>query len=530
MWPPGWRQEAWGRLAGPWDLIIIGGGITGAGLFREAARNGLRTLLLESRDFASGTSSRSSKLVHGGLRYLRSAQLRLTAISVHEREHLLREARGLVNPLGFFFPSYRDDPLPGWIFGLGLAVYDLLALKWGHRHYDPAGLLERVPFLRAEGLRGGYRYFDAWTDDARLVLRLIRTAVAEGCLALNYAPVVDLLRDRAGRVRGVALQDAADPAGRTLEVKGRVVVNAAGPWADTLRRALGLKGRLRLLRGGHLVFPLQRLPLTRAVSFLHPQDGRPVFAVPWEGVVLLGTTDVDQGPLAEPDPAISPAEARYLLQAARHAFPDLDLGPTDVLATYAGIRPVIGHGSRDPSREPREHAIWRECGLLTVTGGKMTTFRIMAHDALRALRRQLPQRPRLDRRQPLFGDAPAVAPELASLDPPFRLRLLGRYGPEAAELWRTAPRQSWEAVPGTPYRWAELYWACAAEGVVHLEDLALRRVRLGLLAPDGGAALLQSARPLLRRALGWDEARWQEELGAYRRLWARAYAAPDFSA
>jgi glycerol-3-phosphate dehydrogenase len=324
----------------------------------------------------------------------------------------------------------------------------------------------------------------------------------------------------------VAVRDAADPSQGTLEIEAPVLVNAAGPWADALRTSLGLQQRLRLLRGGHLIFPQQRLPLTRAVSFLHPQDGRPVFAVPWEGVVLLGTTDVDQGPRAEYDPAISRAEAAYLLQAAQYAFPSLELAAPDILASYEGIRAVIGRGAGDPSRQPRDHAIWLERGLLSLTGGKLTTFRLMAHDALRALRRQLPAIPRPERRQHLFGDAGPDSAALAPLEPSLRLRLLGRYGREAAELVRRAPQESWLRVPGTPYLWAELWWACRAEGVQHLEDLALRRVRLGLLAPDGGAALLQSARPMLQRALEWDDPRWEQELDAYRKLWARAYAPP----
>ena len=215
MWEQGWRERAWSRLEEPWDLIVIGGGITGAGILREATRAGLRTVLVEAGDFARGTSSRSSKLVHGGLRYLKNAQVNLTIESVHERERLLREGRGLVSPLGFLIPSFRGDRTPGWVFGLGLVIYDLLALKWGHRHYDAHGLLDLCPVLASEGLAGGYRYIDATTDDARLVLRVLREAVRAGGLALNYAPVEGLLTRRTGQVCGVIVRDAAGPGGRT---------------------------------------------------------------------------------------------------------------------------------------------------------------------------------------------------------------------------------------------------------------------------------------------------------------------------
>ena len=202
MWQKGWRDQLWSELEQPWDVLIIGGGITGAGILREASRAGLRALLVEAHDFASGTSSRSSKLVHGGFRYLKNGQIKLTFESVRERERLLKEGRGLVNPLGFLLANYRGDAIPGWVFGAALVLYDLLAFQWGHRHYDAYDMHELCPPLTSDGLRGGYRYFDAQTDDARLVLRLIQESVAEGGAALNYTRAGDLLRNRQGQVRG----------------------------------------------------------------------------------------------------------------------------------------------------------------------------------------------------------------------------------------------------------------------------------------------------------------------------------------
>src|SRR5512137_1496187 len=207
MWDRNWREPIWRDLDQPWDLIVIGGGITGAGILREASRAGLKALLVEAHDFASGTSSRSSKMAHGGLRYLRNAQIKLTIDSVHERERLLREGRGLIEPLSFLIAGYLGDRPPAWVFGLGLMVYDALGRTWAHHHYDAPQLQELCPLLTGTDLIGGYQYHDAQTDDARLVLRIIREAVRAGGTALNYARVEGLLRDRTGRVCGVQLRD-----------------------------------------------------------------------------------------------------------------------------------------------------------------------------------------------------------------------------------------------------------------------------------------------------------------------------------
>jgi glycerol-3-phosphate dehydrogenase len=528
MWTTGWRERAWSQLDQPWDLVVIGGGITGAGIFREASRLGLRALLVEAHDFASGTSSRSSKLVHGGLRYLKNAQLKITLESVSERDRLLSQGKGLINRLGFLFASLQGDPLPGWVFGLGLVVYDLMARQWTHRRYDVEDLRELCPPLTAPALLGGYRYFDAQTDDARLVLRLLREAVAAGGLALNYARADGLLRSRDQQVRGVLLSDLAHPDGpRSLEVQARAVVNAAGAWADGLRRAGKL--RLRPLRGSHLVFPASRLPISRAVSLMHPRDGRPVFALPWEGVALLGTTDVDHTHPLETNPAISAQEAEYLLAAAQAAFPGQALAFADVQATFSGIRPVVDTGKADPSKESREHVLWMEDGLLTVSGGKLTTFRLMARDALRALRPRLPSLAGFDPAQPVLDPPPPAAEALFSagpLKPAARLRLLGRYAADAPRLLQAGRPGELEPIAAGPCLWAELRWAARAEGVVHLDDLLLRRVRLGLLLPQGGADHLERVREICQAELGWDDARWSQEALAYLGLWQRCYNLP----
>jgi len=525
LWKKGWRDEVWSTLDQPWDIIIIGGGITGAGILREASRLGLRSLLLEAHDFSSGTSSRSSKLVHGGFRYLKNAQFKITLQSVSERERLLKEGRGLITQLGFLMPVYSTDKYPTWLLGLGLAVYDLLALNWRHRHYDAQDMLEFCPYLSEVGLRGGYRFFDAQTDDARLVLRLIRESINDDCLALNYVQVIDLLRDNRGLVRGVVVSDVADETTvRQAEIEAGIVVNATGAWADELRESMGLTPKLRKLRGSHLVFPYQRLPITRAVSFWHPDDGRPVFALPWEGVTLLGTTDVEQSTPLPRDPCASNMEIEYLLRAANKIFPTQELNNQDIQACYAGIRPILDTGKADPSKESREHILLCENGMLTITGGKLTTFRLMAREALGSVCALLGKEIRVNRSKNILDVFSMDALSYASLKPSAKLRLLGRYGAEAGGILSTGGTEEFEEILGSKALWVELRWAAKYEGVVHLDDLLFRRLRLGLVLPYGGGTILGRMRDNIQPELGWTEQRWTTEVSRYKRLWQQCYS------
>ena len=526
MWNAGWRDALWAELdRTEWDLIVIGGGITGAGILREAVRMGLRCVLFEAHDFASGTSSRSSKLVHGGLRYLKDAKIRLTSESVHEREQLLKEGRGLVMPLPFLMANFHGDRIPAWAFGIGLSLYDLLALKWNHAAYSPAGLRELCPQLTSPDLVSGFRYFDAQTDDARLVLRVLQEAVHAGASALNYARVDGFLKINRRKVCGVIVRDLAPGfKERILEVRGRVVINASGAWADELRCQNGGRSRLRILRGSHLFFPWQKLPLTRAVTFLHPLDGRPVFVLPWEGVTLIGTTDMDHHSRLVTDLAISHEERNYLMEAIQYAFPNLGLQSADVQSSLAGVRAVVDTGKANPSKESREFVLWLENGLLTVSGGKLTTFRVMAHKALQAVRAMLPGRSELGSNQRVLDPLPAEG-NLCDLPVELRLRLLGRYAGSACDLAAAAQPGEMESIAGALPLWAELRWAAREEGVIHLDDLLLRRVRLGLLLPGGGLGQLDRVRSIVQPELGWNDARWLQEADDYQRTW-QAYYSP----
>jgi glycerol-3-phosphate dehydrogenase len=524
MWRDNWRDNIWQSLDRRFDLIIIGGGITGAGILREAVRLGLEALLVDQKDFAWGTSSRSSKLVHGGLRYLQSFQIGLTRASVRERDRLVGEAPGLIDPLGFLLANYAGDAPGRWTFAAGLSVYDLLALHWSHRHFSAQDFQMLAPHLTSAGLEGGFRYGDAQTDDARLVLRVLQEAAEAGATAINYVRAGGLLQDESGSVIGVRLHDAVGD--RETECRARVVINATGAWADQLRSQVGGTPRLRPLRGSHLIFPSWRFPTAQAISFLHPIDRRPVFVFPWEGITLVGTTDVDHGTELSSEPSISPEEVSYLMAAVQSQFAPLALRTEDVTATFAGIRPVIDTGKEDPSKESRDHIIWEESGLVTVTGGKLTTFRLIALDALRSVRHLFPELDPINADEPVLEPVDETLLSDAGLNEQVRRRLVGRYGNRAPALVTAAAQDELRPIPGTATLWAELRWGARAEGVVHLDDLLFRRVRLGLLLPGGGQTHLGRIRAICQAELGWGDARWEEEEKAYLQLWQSCYQPP----
>jgi glycerol-3-phosphate dehydrogenase len=527
MWTKDWRDEIWAKLDQPWDVLIVGGGITGAGILREATRAGLKALLVEQKDFAWGTSSRSSKLVHGGLRYLKEGKVFLTRASVRERKRLIAEGPGLIDPMGCLLATYKGD-FPGKLtYRAGLTVYDLLALQWSHTRYSPEDFRLLAPHIVADGLEGGFRYGDAQTDDARLVLRVILESVADGGFAINYVCAETLLRED-NRVVGAILHDIVSD--HHMEVQAKVVINATGAWADGLREQVGAQSRIRPLRGSHLIFPAWRLPVSQALSFLHPLDRRPVFIFPWEGITLVGTTDLDHEQPLNEEPRITPDEVAYLMAAVEAQCPRLNLTLDDVIGTFAGVRPVIGSGKADPSKESRDHVVWNEAGLLTVTGGKLTTFRLIALDALKAVHHVLPDMPELKNNVPVLDKVNVPLPGAKGLDLAQRRRLLGRYGIQAPALVRAAQPGELAVIPGTQTLWAELRWTARAEGIVHLDDLLLRRTRLGLLLPEGAAALLPDIRRICQPELGWDDARWAAECDAYLDLWRSGYSLPDKAA
>ncbi len=532
VWDLDQRAAAWQQLdtSEAWDVIVVGGGITGAGIYREAARRGLRVLLLEQRDFAWGTSSRSSKMVHGGLRYLGKGQLALAYASVRERQKLLAELPGLVEPLGFLLGHYRGK-FPGpRLFATLLALYDRMAGRRQRRTIKQALNEFWAPGLRAQALEALSSFGDAVTDDARLVLRVLQAGNEDGGVALNYVRATGLVEEN-GRVCGLQVKDQLSA--QTLAVRARHVINATGVWSDHLRQLLGKFQVIRPLRGSHLVLPFWRLPVGASCSFFHPEDGRPVFVFPWEGTTVVGTTDLDHAAALNQEPAITAVELDYLLQAANHAFPDARLARGDIMATWAGVRPVVSeqgatHGTKPthkPSDEKREHAMWLDKGMLSVAGGKLTTYRLIAEEALQRLglvgTTAAPRSPRAFR-LPALNWHPCLSPVQ-------RRRLLGRYGAAACAQLAVADAALLQRIASTDTLWWELQWACQHEAVQHLDDLLLRRTRLGLLLPAGGVALHEALQTRCQRWLNWDDTHWQVEWLRYQSIVARCYSLPPLA-
>ncbi len=507
-----------------WDLIIVGGGITGAGILWEAVRMNLRVLLVEQKDFACGTSSRSSKLVHGGLRYLKDGHFLLTRDSVRERERLLKEAPGLVEPLWFLVPVYKGRGPGKWTLEVGLSIYDLIAHKRQHSFYSTDEFIKLVPHIDQNGLKGGFRFFDAQVDDARLVLRLINEAVQSGGFALNYTAATKIIRNSKDKVIGISIEDIETHAIKTLST--RAVINATGIWAEILHPSPDPKLHLRPLRGSHLVFPSRILPIDQAISFIHPSDNRAIFIIPWEGVVLVGTTDLDHKEDLSIEPAIAEEEALYLMEGIKASFPSLDISLKDCLSTFAGIRPVLSKGELSPSKESREHVVWEDKGLVTITGGKLTTFRKLALDALKAAIPFLPQVQFPDNIDPIFSPVPKTPEESYGLSLEMWQNLYGRYSESANELVRMAAPKDRTTIPGTRTLWAELAFVAKHEQVRHLTDLLLRRVRIGLSTPNGGKAYLGRIKKLCGPVLPWDKKRWKQEINMYLDQWKHAHALP----
>ncbi len=497
------------------DLLILGGGITGAGCALEAARRGLKVLLIEPNDFAWGASSRSSKLVHGGLRYLKQGALHLTKESLQEREQLLKDAPGLVEPLRFLM-AHNPGSKPGpRTMQAGLWLYDRLAGRRTRALATPEAVQWLAPGLRAHA--GASLYEDATTDDARLTLRVLQEAQAHGAQLRNRTELTELLRDAQGQVRGARLR-GANGFEQTLDCQA--VIAATGAYLGPLATQLGLPApQLRPLRGSHLLLPLWRLPLACAVAWSHPDDGRPVFAYPWQGALLVGTTDEDHANLAQ-EPRLTQSELDYLLRGLNAQFPRAGVQAADVRSSWAGIRPVIASGARlKPSEESREHLVLAHQGLVAVGGGKLTTFRVMARQALQAAQPWLPGlRPETGAQILLpAGAAPLPA------DAAQARRLRGRFGALAAEVLA----QGSQTLPGTQTLIGELRHSLQHEQVHHLDDLLLRRTRLGLLQPDFAAGLLPALRPHCQELLGWDAARFAQEAGRYGALLQAQHGVPN---
>lgn len=543
------RDQQWAALAeGPFDLLIIGGGITGAGIARDASRRGLKVALVEMNDLAFGTSSRSSKLVHGGLRYLEKGQIPLVFESVNERELLKELAPHLVRDLGFLFPVYGSRLELTKIF-VGMALYDGLAFMRSptrHRRLSAEQLLAEEPLLSgAHELRGSPLYYDCATDDARLTLESAVDAVTHGAVVATRARVRALRFDHQGRVRGARVESTIGSDSTPLEVEARAVINATGPWTDAIRRMAPRPGReprrmLRPTKGVHIVVSAERLPVKHAVVIRHPEDGRVLFAIPWGEETYIGTTDTDD----RSDPAEVHAtldDVDYLLAAANATFPPAALEREDVISTWAGLRPLVApdpnKGEVDESAVSREHEIEiAPSGLLTIAGGKLTTYRRMAgevvDETLMMLRRHgepLEARASLTGKVPLPGGVEhpgdeqllarvlKLAPALCERSARLLVRTYGVRADALVSFGLSRPRGLDPIIDGRPELWAQVDWAIEHELAATVTDVLLRRTQVYYRDPDQGLGAASAVASRMADLLGWDERARAASLAEYER-------------
>ncbi len=524
------RNQLWQDLksatADEWDIIVVGGGITGAGILREAVQRGYKSLLVEQRDFAWGSSSRSSKMVHGGLRYLAAGKISLTRHALQERENLIREAPRLVERLGYYFPLYKKRFPPRFAAAILFWLYDRLAGIKDHHGVNNRQLQQAFRQLDTAKMNGAFYYTDAITDDARLTLRLLQESVGEGGFVRNYTKAANLLEDH-GRVHGVKLEDVES--GQELALQSKVIINATGAWAERLGKASARGMKIRPQRGSHLVLSAEKFPVSHAIFLLHPADGRRLFIYPWEGRTVIGTTDIYHPQDLDTAASITVQELEYLLAAARQLFSQHPPTREDVISSWSGVRPIISSGkSNDPSRASREHKVWVQEGMVSCSGGKLTTFHHMALDVLARAEKFLPAA-RQATGGHIFRRPSHNGAEILPEDPRRGDRLLGRYGEAAAELLDSAPAVERCIIPGTMSCLAQVRWALRHESVVHLDDLMLRRTRLGLLLENGGDTILEDIGRLFIEILAWTEDKWQEELARYRDIIRQHYTLPDES-
>ena len=529
------RQQNLDHLAdGEFDLLVIGGGITGVAIARDAAMRGLRTGLVEKEDFASGTSGRSSRLIHGGIRYLEYYQFRLVFESCCERRILRQIAPRLVRPLPFLYPLYRGQKPAPWKLRLGLTLYDVLGLFRSvqrHAWLDRSQVREREPIVSQRDLLGAARFYDAWTDDARLTLTIARSAHLQGAVITNHVRAVDLMTAK-GRVVGATVVDQLG--GRQIEVQARVVVSATGVWGD---RVLAMDRAseptmLRPTKGAHLVIPRNRLYSRHAVVFDSPSDGRHVFLIPWGDLALVGTTDTPfRGDLDAPAATVEDVE--YLLEAVYHAFPDAQIAPDDIISTFAGLRPLVADGGGAPRSGTgagtsyafsREHQIEESAtGLLTISGGKLTTHRLMAEQTVDQVQQHLSTdlesrtRPECRTREPL-EDA-QVRPTLSGeADGEVEHHLLATYGNQAARILAYAeenPALGERIVPDLPYVMAEVVYSINHEMALTVSDVLIRRTHVIYETSDGGLSRARAVADLMASRLGWDESAIERQLSHY---------------
>lgn len=524
-----------------YDIVVVGGGITGCGVARDAARRGLRVALIEARDVAYGTSSRSSKLIHGGLRYLEQLELGLVWEAVNERRNLERLAPHLVSAQSFFFPIYRHSPVNFFTLKLGLWVYEALVLfrvPHLHRSFGQKRAAKKEPLLKTEALKGAALYWDCTTNDARLTLETAIDAQQQGADLATYCKVSEFIRDESGQITGVKVSD--ELTGREFSIAADCVVNATGPWSDRTRALMGHQGQLlRPTKGIHVVVDSERLPLQHAVVLHHPDDGRILFCVPWGDRTYIGTTDTDYKGRAS-QVAASGDDVDYLLRSCDFFFPETKLTRDDIIATWAGLRPLISEGEGDASSVSREHQVVVEPeGLITIAGGKLTTYRRMSAEVVDHCVEFLKSQgfegdlTRSGTEKAVFPGAlhwpkgvsaeelveRVISASNGALDSECASLLVAEYGSSALEmavLVAENPVLGERLVPDRAEVLGMVDWAVKTEFAMRLSDIMVRRTQLFFKDQDQGLGALDRIAERMRELLDWTPETVAEEKDAYR--------------
>ena len=515
------------------DVLVIGGGITGAGIAHLAARRGYRVALVEKADFASGASSKSSKLVHGGLRYLATGDYELVFQASRQRRKLRRLAPHLVWPVPFVLPVYQDSP-NSWLKTIaGMWLYDALATFRNvqpHQLWSARRALTREPLLNPAGLVGAARYFDCGTDDARLTLVNLLAAHRLGAVIANHVEVKGFLQAN-GRVSGAQVVDRLS--GAAFEVQAQVTVSAAGPWTDAVLGRHAGERWLRPTKGVHMIVPRERAPSQSALAFTSPRDGRFLYLIPWQGHALIGSTESDfSGDLDEVYATAN--DVAYLLEAANQAFPKARLTASDVISTFAGLRPLIDEVALPNYQVSREHHIAEiKPGLIAIAGGKLTTYREMANAVVHELAHHGPtkhglRRVFVTRRLPGAKASSwtrlrahlAAEPATAILPEEVAAHVAATYGSEAPRVLSLAacdPALAARLTPELPVILAQVIYVMRQEMAVNLADVLDRRTHLLALARDQGLAAVEPVAEMMAAELGWTPAQRSAQIEQYRR-------------
>ncbi len=519
------------------DILVIGGGITGAGIAREAALRGFSVGLIEKHDFGSGTSSRSSKLVHGGFRYMAQWHFGLVHEALVERYHLMHLAPHLVRPQPFLLPIFKNFKMPSWIIHLGLLLYDGLTFGKNighHKMLTIEDIARQEPLLTRENLQKAALYFDAKVDDFRLVMATLKAAAYHGARVVNYVEAQKLKQTHSS----FRVEVFDHIGGEHLTLTARAIVNASGPWCDAVLRALVSSKRhhVRPTKGVHLIVPQSKFPIHHAITLFAVQDQRPIFAIPFPPFVVLGTTDTDFKGKPESVTATA-ADIAYLLESFNYYFPDAQLKAEDIISTYAGVRPLIYEENKRASEVSREHQIFQHLpGVFSIIGGKLTTYRVMARDMVHLVQKYLEKRfgirgkeDDLSLEMPLWGGRivdwedfytqfKTVLMKEEQLKPETADHLLRSYGSDIVEVVqaiRAVPDGANRIHPDLPYLWGELDYQIRHEMGMTATDFLVRRMHIFSLDKEQGKGVLPAIVQRVGQALGWEETRREKETHAY---------------